>query len=52
MTKSYLIIIGNVLAIPLVAVACLAGNFWIAVAGFSLKILVSGSYLAPAITMM
>ena len=52
MTKSYLIIAGNVMAIPLAAIACLAGNFWVAVAAFSMKILVSGSYLAPAITMM
>ena len=50
--KSNIIIVGNMLALPMIAMACLTGNFWVAMTGFALKVMVSGSYLAPAITMM
>ena len=52
MTKAYIIMAGNFLAVPLVAIACLSNNFYVAMAAFAAKILVSGSYFAPAITMM
>ena len=52
MTKAYIVMAGNFLAVPLVALACLSSNFYVAMAAFALKILVSGSYFAPAITMM
>ena len=52
MTKAKIVVAGNILAIPLIAVACLSSNFWLAMTAFALKIAVSGSYLAPAITMM
>ena len=32
--------------------ACFSQNFWVAITAFAMKILVSGSYLAPAVTMM
>jgi len=43
---------GHFLAVPLTAIACFTNNFWIAIACFAAKIFVSGSYFAPAITMM
>lgn len=43
---------GNFLAVPLCILACLSSNFWVAIVAFALKILVSGSYFAPALTMM
>ena len=52
MTKANIVMLGNLLAIPLVAIATLTSNFWLAIAAFSMKIFVSGSYFAPAITMM
>jgi predicted MFS family arabinose efflux permease len=52
MSKANIVIAGNVLALPMIAMACLSGNFWVAMTGFALKVMVSGSYLAPAITMM
>ena len=52
MTKSSVIMFGNILSIPLTAIACFCGNFWLAMSLFAAKIFVSGSYLAPAITMM
>lgn len=52
MTKSWLIIAGNILSIPLVAFACMTSNFYLAMLAFTVKIFVSGSYYAPAITMM
>lgn len=52
MTKSYLVMVGNVLSIPLVAFACFTSNFYLAMLAFTLKIFISGSYYAPAITMM
>lgn len=52
MTKSWLIMAGNILSIPLVAFGCMTSNFYLAMLAFTLKIFVSGSYYAPAITMM
>ena len=52
MAKANIIMGGNILAIPLVAAAVLSQNFYFALTAFALKIFVSGSYHAPAITMM
>lgn len=52
MTNSLIVMTGNFLAVPLILLACLTSNFWIAIVAFALKILVSGSYFAPALTMM
>ena len=52
MMKAYIVMAGNFIAVPLVAVATLSSNFYLAMAAFAFKILVSGSYFAPAITMM
>ena len=52
MTKANIILIGNTIAIPLTFFAAFSGNFWVAMSLFAAKIFVSGSYLAPAITMM
>lgn len=52
MTKANIIMTGNVLSIPLVAMAVFSQNFYFAMIAFALKIFVSGSYQAPAITMM
>lgn len=52
MTKANIIMYGHAIAIPLTAVACLTSNFYVAITCFALKIFFSGSYFAPAITMM
>lgn len=52
MTKAWIVMVGNVLSIPLVAFACFTSNFYLAMLAFTLKIFISGSYYAPAITMM
>lgn len=52
MTKANIVMLGNFIAVPLTGIACFAGNFYLAMACFALKILVSGSYFSPAITMM
>ena len=52
MTKANIVMAGNFIAVPLCGIACFAGNFYLAMACFALKILVSGSYFSPAITMM
>jgi MFS family permease len=52
MTKSRIIMTGHFLAVPLTAIACFTSNFYLAIACFAAKIFVSGSYYAPAITMM
>ena len=53
MTKSLICIIGGLLAYPMIAGAVLLqGNFWLSLALASSSIFVSGSYFAPAITMM
>ena len=43
---------GAYLAIPLTAIACFTNNFYLAIAAFAAKILVSGGHFAPAVTMM
>jgi MFS family permease len=50
--KARICVFGNLMAIPLTGVACLAGNFWVAMTCFALKILVSGGHFAPSVTMM
>ena len=52
MAKSYICILGNLVAVPLTAIACLSGNFWVAMSCFAAKIFMSGGYFAPAVTMM
>lgn len=52
MTKAHIVMAGNFLSIPLILLACLTSNFYVALLAFACKILVSGSYYAPAITMM
>jgi MFS family permease len=52
MTKSRIIMAGHFMAVPLTAIACFSTNFWLSIACFAAKIFVSGSYYAPAITMM
>lgn len=53
MTKSLICIIGGLLAYPMIAAAVLLqGNFWLSLFLASSSIFVSGSYFAPAITMM
>jgi hypothetical protein len=52
MTKSYIIIIGNLLSLPLIVVGCLINNFYLAISCFALKIFLSGSYTPPATTML
>lgn len=44
MTKANIIMTGNVLSIPLVAMAVFSQNFYFAMIAFALKIFVSGSY--------
>jgi len=43
---------GNFLSIPLTAICCFTGNFWLAISSFALKILVSAGHFPPAVTMM
>jgi hypothetical protein len=50
MTNANIIMAGNVLSIPLVALAVWTQSFYVAVAAFAMKIFVSGSYYAPALT--
>lgn len=50
--KANICVLGNLMAIPLTAIACLSGNFMVALACFALKILVSGGHFAPSVTMM
>lgn len=52
MTKAMVVIAGNCLSIPLFAAICFSNSFYFAIAMLALAILTSGSYLAPAITMM
>ena len=53
MTKSLICVIGGLLALPMIATAVLyQSNFWFSLLLASLSIFVSGSYFAPAITMM
>ena len=52
MTKAYVCMIGNSIAFPLMAICCLQRNFWVSMVGLALKVLVSGSWNSPTITMM
>mmetsp|Transcript_10536 Transcript_10536/g.17677 ORF Transcript_10536/g.17677 Transcript_10536/m.17677 type:complete len:179 (+) Transcript_10536:1069-1605(+) len=52
MAKSQVIMFGNFASLPLILAAVLTSNFWVAMSCFALKVLVSGSYYAPAVTMM
>lgn len=52
MSKSYIIMMGHFLAVPLVALASFTNSFWVAISCFAASIFFSGSYYAPAITMM
>lgn len=44
--------LGNTLSIPLAAICCFTGNFWLAISAFAIKILVSAGHFPPAVTMM
>uniref|UniRef100_A0A7S3CMT4 Major facilitator superfamily (MFS) profile domain-containing protein n=1 Tax=Strombidium rassoulzadegani TaxID=1082188 RepID=A0A7S3CMT4_9SPIT len=52
MTESLVVIIGHCLCVPMIAIGAFSTNFWCSLAFFSLNVLVSGCYLAPAVTMM
>jgi MFS family permease len=52
MAKANICMIGNFLSIPLAAICCFTGNFWLAITAFALKILVSAGHFPPAVTMM
>lgn len=53
MTKAYLCISGCLASIPLIALGCLStSNFYLSVLCYALKVLVSGTYSGPAITMI
>ena len=52
MMKSLVVIMGNTIATPLLGVAVLTQNFWLAVTCSALMPMVSGAYFGPAITMM
>ena len=52
MAKANICMLGNFLSIPLSAVCFFTGNFWLAIACFALKILVSAGHFPPAVTMM
>lgn len=52
MMKALVVIMGNTIATPLLAVAVLSHNFWLAVTCSALMPMVSGAYFGPAITMM
>lgn len=52
MIKSWVPIIGNFVAVPMVALACWTSNFYLAMFAFAVKIFATGNYYAPAVTMM
>tara|TARA_B110000305_G_C19174238_1_gene508835 strand:+ start:262 stop:588 length:327 start_codon:yes stop_codon:yes gene_type:complete len=52
MIKSLIVIAGNLLSTPLLAIAVFSNNFWLSVFSASLMPLVSGAYFAPPVTMM
>jgi len=52
MIKAKVLIGGNILAIPLIALSCWTTNFYVAMAAFAAMIFACGSYYAPAVTMM
>ena len=51
MTKSWVIIIGNLIGLPLFGLMCFSSNFYTAMICNALSLLFQSSYLAPAITM-
>ena len=51
MVKSWVIMAGQTLSLPLVAIACFSNSFYVALAAMTCKIFLAGSYMAPAITM-
>ena len=52
MAKTAIILFGNIFSIPLVILAMTTSNFYLALGLMSLKILISGAYLSPSLTMM
>mgnify|MGYP002630953533 CR=1 FL=1 len=50
--KANICMLGNTLSIPLTAICCFTGNFWLAISAFAIKILVSAGHFPPAVTMM
>lgn len=53
MTKAWICIVGCALSLPLVALGTLStSNFYLSVLCYALKVLVSGTYSGPAITMI
>lgn len=53
MSKAYICISGCILSVPLIALGTLTtGNFYLSVLCYALKVLVSGTYSGPAITMI
>jgi predicted MFS family arabinose efflux permease len=53
MSKAMICISGCILSVPLIALGTLTtGNFYLSVLCYALKVLVSGTYSGPAITMI
>lgn len=52
MAKTAVILFGNFFSIPLVIVAMLTDNFYLSIGLMAVKVLVSGSYLSPSLTML
>jgi hypothetical protein len=52
MAKTAVILFGNFFSIPLVIVAMLTNNFYLSIGLMAVKVLISGSYLSPSLTMM
>ena len=53
MTKAYLCISGCIASVPLIALGCLTtNNFYLSIFCYALKVLLSGTYSGPAITMI
>lgn len=53
MSKAYICMIGSALALPCIAIStCYQASFWLSFFFIALKILVSGSWHSPCLTMM
>lgn len=52
MAKTALILFGNLFSIPLVILAMSTNNFYLAISLMAVKILITGTYLSPSLTMM
>ena len=52
MAKTALILFGNLFSIPLVILAMCTNSFYLAISLMSAKILITGTYLSPSLTMM